>query len=148
MLRGDTVTYTGTHVRTTGAVLWTGMQKPRIPFVIAAQGPKAMGLVARYADAWNTLGGQPTRSESPEPVSLEAATATRRAQLARLEEVCVASRRDPRTIRKQLLAYRTTPFASVAFLEDYVGRYRDLGFDELILYWPAEPQTFPEDAGA
>lgn len=142
LLRGETVTFDGTHVRTTGAVLAEGVQKPRVPFVIAAQGPQGMRLVARYADTWSTLGGQPMRSESPEPVSLDAATAATRTQIARLEESCAAAGRDPRTIRRSLLVYRTSPFQSVDGFQEYVGRYRELGFDEVICYWPSEPQTF------
>lgn len=67
LLRGETVSFDGKHVRTSGAVLAEGVQKPRVPFVIAAQGPEGMGLVARYADAWNTVGGQPMRSQSRNP---------------------------------------------------------------------------------
>ena len=142
LLRGETISVEGKHVRTTGAVLAEGIQKPRVPFVIAAQGRQGMRLVARYADTWNTLGGQPMRSESPEPASLDAAIAATRTQIARLEETCAAAGRDPRTIRRSLLAYRASPFESVDGFEEYVGRYRELGFDEVICYWPSEPQTF------
>lgn len=142
LLRGETVSVDGKHVRSAGAVLAEGVQKPRVPFVIAAQGPRALGLVARYADTWNSLGGQPMRSESPEPVSLDVAIAATRTQVARLEEACAAAGRDPRTIRRSLLAYRTSPFQSADGFEEYVGRYRELGFDEVICYWPSEPQAF------
>lgn len=39
-------------------------------------------------------------------------------------------------------AFRTIPFESVDRFEDYAGRYRELGFDEVICYWPFELQTF------
>lgn len=75
-------------------------------------------------------------------MSLDAAIAATGTQIARLEEACAAAGRDPRTIRRSLLAYRTSPFRSVDGFEEYVGRYRELGFDEVICYWPSEPQTF------
>ena len=142
LLRGETVTFEGKYVRSTGAVLSAGVQKPRVPFVIAAQGPRALRLVATYADTWNTLGGQPMRSESPQPVDLGAALTRTRAQLDQLEEACGAVGRDPHAIKRSLLAYRVAPFESVGHFEEYVGAYGELGFDEVICYWPSEPSTF------
>lgn len=142
LLRGETVTFEGTYVRTVGAVLAAGVQEPRVPLVIAAQGAGALRLVATYADTWNSLGGQPMRSESPQPVDLTTALTRTRAQLERLDEACGAVGRDPRAIKRSVLAYRVAPFESVGHFEEYVGAYGELGFDEVICYWPSEPATF------
>jgi alkanesulfonate monooxygenase SsuD/methylene tetrahydromethanopterin reductase-like flavin-dependent oxidoreductase (luciferase family) len=142
MLRGETLTFEGRRYRASGARVVPSIQRPRPPFVIAAQGPRGLKLVARYADTWNTLGGQPMRGASPTPVRLDEAVAATRAQVAQLDAACRSAGRDPATVRRSLLAYRVQPFESVDLFEDYVGRYRELGFDECILYWPGDPGTF------
>jgi len=142
MLRGETVTFEGKRYRAAGAEVLPSLQRPRPPFVIAAQGPRGLRLVARYADTWNTLGGQPMRSASKDPVTVDQAIAATRAQLAQLDAACHAAGRDPATVRRSLLAYRVQLFESVDLFEDYVGRYAELGFDECIFYWPADPSTF------
>lgn len=53
LLRGERVTYDGTWHQTTGAVLLPAPTR-RIPILIAAKGPRMLGLTARWADAWNT----------------------------------------------------------------------------------------------
>lgn len=58
-LRGEPVDHAGTHYRAQVTFV-APVQRPRPPFMIAAQGPRTLRLVARYGDAWNTLGGQPT----------------------------------------------------------------------------------------
>jgi alkanesulfonate monooxygenase SsuD/methylene tetrahydromethanopterin reductase-like flavin-dependent oxidoreductase (luciferase family) len=142
MLRGETVTFEGKRYRAAGAVVVPSLQRPRPPFVIAAQGPRGLRLVAKYADTWNTLGGQPMRSASPKPATLDQAIAATRAQLGQLDAACRAAGRDPSTVRRSLLAYRVQLFESVDRFEDYVGRYAELGFDECIFYWPSDPTTF------
>ena len=142
LLRGETVTLEGRQYATTGAVIVPSIQRPRPPFVIAAHGPRGFRLVVRYADTWNTLGGQPMRGAAADPVTLDQAIVATRTQIAQLEAACEAIGRDPKTIRRSVLAYRTQVFASTDAFEDYVGRYQELGFDECIAYWPAQPGTY------
>lgn len=33
-------------------------------------------------------------------------------------------------------------FSSADAFADYVGRYREVGVDELVFYWPTDPETF------
>ena len=142
LLRGETLTFEGSHYRTSGAVVVPSIQKPRPPFMIAAHGPRGLRLVARYADTWNTLGGQPLLSVTPDPLPLDAAVAATRSQIGQLEAACHASGRDPEMIGRSVLAYRTQVFSSTDAFEDYAGRYQELGFDECIVYWPAQPGTY------
>jgi probable F420-dependent oxidoreductase len=53
LLRGERVTYAGTWHQTNDAVLLP-VPARRIPILIAAKGPRMLGLTARWADAWNT----------------------------------------------------------------------------------------------
>ena len=142
LLRGETLTFDGSQYKTSGAMTVKPIQTPRPPFVIAAHGPRGLRLAARYADTWNTLGGQPVGSAAAEPVSLEAAIATTRSQLEQLETACNDIGRDPKTIRRSVVAYRRQLFGSADAFEEYVGRYQELGFDECLVYWPAQPGTF------
>lgn len=141
-LRGEPVDHQGTHYRAQVSFV-APIQRPRPPFIIAAQGPRTLRLVARYADAWNTLGGQPTWTAG---ISMDQARDALREQLEQLAAACEAIGRDPATIRRSLYAYRVdpTPFSSVDAFTDYVGRQRELGFDEIIFLWPSAPATLAE----
>ena len=57
LLRGDRVTWSGSYFSAVDARSTPGpVQKPRPPFVVAANGPRAMALAARYGDGWVTTG--------------------------------------------------------------------------------------------
>ena len=141
-LRGEPVDHAGTHYRAQVTIA-APIQRPRPPFIIAAQGPKTMRLVAQYADAWNTLGGQPTWQPR---VTTDDALASLRTQMTQLDAACAAIGRDPKAIRRSLYAYRVDPppFASVDVFTDYVGRHREIGIEEFIFYWPSDPATRAE----
>ena len=120
------------------------LQEPRPPFVIAADGPGLLDLVARTGDAWNTLGGQPMRGGGAPSVSLDEAIEATRARTAVLDAACDRIGRDPHSLRRTLLAYRVSPdlFLSADAFSDYVGRYREAGVHEFVFYWPVDPETF------
>ncbi|RNL79777.1 LLM class flavin-dependent oxidoreductase [Nocardioides marmorisolisilvae] len=118
------------------------VQQPRIPFAIAAFGPRGLALTARHGQAWVST-GDPSLFETGTPAESDAAIA---GQIARLEDACGAIGRDPASIRKVLLT-GFTPEAN-AFLEsterfaDYAGRHLALGFDEIVLHWPIPDSEF------
>jgi alkanesulfonate monooxygenase SsuD/methylene tetrahydromethanopterin reductase-like flavin-dependent oxidoreductase (luciferase family) len=144
LLRGQVIDHHEGYYPTAGAALTAALQQPRPPIVIAGEGPRLIELAARRGDAWNTLGGQPMRGGGAATVPLgEAIVATGR-RVALLEEACERIGRDPRTIRRMLLAYRVDPelFLSADAFSDYVGRYREAGVDEFIFYWPVDPASF------
>jgi alkanesulfonate monooxygenase SsuD/methylene tetrahydromethanopterin reductase-like flavin-dependent oxidoreductase (luciferase family) len=109
------------------------IQQPRVPFAIAAGGPKGLALAARYADTWITYGDTSKRDLSP------AGTMTVvRAQAHRLEDACASIGRDPSTITRLFLIGNTEerPLASVEAFHDFVGRYAELGFTDLVFHHP------------
>ena len=54
LLREGASSYQGRYYSTEGALLRPApVQRPRPPFTLAAQGPAAMKIAARYADTWN-----------------------------------------------------------------------------------------------
>ena len=130
LLRGETVTQQGGHYPTRDARVERPLQRPRPPIVVAAQGPRAIGLAARHADVWNSLGGQPIEGER---VSLDAALAVTRRQVELLDEACA---REGRIVVRSVLAFRPGALTSVDAVADWIGRYRELGFTDFVLAWP------------
>jgi len=144
LLRGERIEHHDGRYPTAGAVLTPPAQQPRPPLVIGGDGPRMIDLAARRGDGWNTMGGQPLRRGGASAVSVDEAVATTRRRVELLDESCQRSGRDPGSLRRSVLAYRVSPelFASADAFADYVGRYREIGFDELIFYWPVDAQSF------
>lgn len=137
MLRQEETTYTGRYWSARGAVI--GGQTPRIPFAIAAGGPKGLRVVAKHAETWVT-------TDTPAEKDADGVAAVRR-QTALLEEACAAEGRDPRTLSRLLLAGTADerPLESTAAFEDYMGRYAELGITDLVVHWPRPNSRFAAD---
>jgi alkanesulfonate monooxygenase SsuD/methylene tetrahydromethanopterin reductase-like flavin-dependent oxidoreductase (luciferase family) len=103
------------------------VQQPRIPFAIAAGGPRGMRLAARYAATWVTLDDR----------GLE------RDQLERLEEICREVDRPSASLEKLVLTgFSRNPLGSIAEFEDTTERYSEMGFTDLVVHWPREGEPF------
>ena len=88
-------------------------------------------LTARLADAWSAFGGLALDDEESCYRALEE-------QSRVLDNECELIGRDPATLRRSLLAFRPlTPWARVGALESIADAARRLGFDELVVYKPA-----------
>ena len=137
LLRGPRTTYKGRFWSVHDAVTEPGcVQRPRVPFAIAAAGPRGMRLAARYAETWVTLG-----ASRPGVSCFDAV----RAQLPRLAEACAAEGRE---VQRTLL--RTgdpdEPWMdSIEAYRDLAGRYAELGITDLALHWPHERSPFASD---
>ena len=105
-------------------------QSPRLPFVIAANGPKGLHLAARHGAGWVTTGA--------DGVSGEEWWASVARLASRLDETAHAEGRDPATIDRYLNldSGGSYSLASVAAFEDAVGRADALGFTDVISHWP------------
>ena len=140
MLRGERVTHEGIHYTVTDAQAPPAVQRPRPPFTVAAHGDRGLRTVARHADGWNSLGGQPYSAEGGEThrVTLAAAAAETRRLSERLDQFCRELGRDPATVWRSVQALHPVPdpFASLDAFDEYAGTYREIGIDELIFYWP------------
>jgi alkanesulfonate monooxygenase SsuD/methylene tetrahydromethanopterin reductase-like flavin-dependent oxidoreductase (luciferase family) len=108
----------------------TPAQTPRLPFVIAANGPKGLALAARYGQGWVTTGSeQLTREEWWRGL----------AELShRLDDACATSGRDPLSIDRYLSLDSESAYslASVDAFEEMSGRAGELGFTDVISHWP------------
>jgi alkanesulfonate monooxygenase SsuD/methylene tetrahydromethanopterin reductase-like flavin-dependent oxidoreductase (luciferase family) len=137
LLRGEPTGFAGTYYRVEDAQPPRPVQSPRPPLRIAAHGERGMRVVARYADGWNSLGGQPG-DPGADRIPLADAVANVRALSDRLDAICAEEGRDPATLHRSTVAFRPgpDPFGSVDSFDEFAGRYGEIGIDELIFYWP------------
>jgi alkanesulfonate monooxygenase SsuD/methylene tetrahydromethanopterin reductase-like flavin-dependent oxidoreductase (luciferase family) len=119
------------------------VQRPRLPFYVAATGPRGLRLTARYGQGWVTYGDP----SGPADVPAEQAPAVVGSQLDRLRRACEDEGRDPGSVHKVLLQGSTAerPLASLDAFVDWAGRYRELGIDELVVHWPVPDSVFAND---
>jgi alkanesulfonate monooxygenase SsuD/methylene tetrahydromethanopterin reductase-like flavin-dependent oxidoreductase (luciferase family) len=131
LLRTDRVTWTGRYYQAVDARNLPGcVQQPRIPFVMAANGPRSIALAARFGDGWVTT-GNPSDDVAAWWRSVGDA-------LSRFEDALASAGRDPGAAPKYLSLDAAGIYAlsSVAYLTDAAGRASDLGFTDVITHWP------------
>lgn len=121
------------------------LQRPRLPFAVAATGPRGMRLAARHGQAWVTT-GDPRLFESGTPEQSRAAI---RGQLDRLGEACAEAGRDVAELDRILLTgftpERSGPLESVDAFVDFAGRHRELGITEIVVHAPIPDSDFAAD---
>jgi alkanesulfonate monooxygenase SsuD/methylene tetrahydromethanopterin reductase-like flavin-dependent oxidoreductase (luciferase family) len=142
LLRQEVTSYEGRFYRCTEAeTVPLPVQRPRPPITIAAHGPKMLRIAAERGDGWSSWGGYGVVTED----DFYTVTADRS---RRFDDLCVAAGRDPSKIRHSLVCFPPlTPWQSVEYFRDMVGRFADMGIDEFVLYWPQNWREAPgEDA--
>ncbi|MFJ8599058.1 LLM class flavin-dependent oxidoreductase [Streptomyces shenzhenensis] len=121
------------------------VQRPRLPFAVAATGPRGLGLAARYGQAWVTTGDPKLYEEGTPEQSVTALAG----QIDRFGKACAEIGRDVDELDKILLhgftPERNTPLDSVEAFVDYAGRHRELGFTEIVIHWPVPDSDFAVD---
>jgi len=132
LLTQGTSTQTGSYYSAVEARMIPGcVQVPRIPFVVAANGPRSMRLVARYGQGWATT-GDPNRAEGTDWWTAVAGVCNR------FRDVLLEEGRDPSTVDRylQLDAGPVFSMSSVECFKDAVGRAAELGFTDVVTHWP------------
>ncbi len=130
---GAGISYSGDWYSAVGArMVGEPAQQPRVPFLIAANGPRSMRLAARFGSGWVTTG--------PNTESDVAWWAGVRDLAARVDEACAAEGRDPADLDRVLSLDDAARYslASVAAFEDAVERARELGFIDVVVHRPRE----------
>ncbi|GAA4772697.1 LLM class flavin-dependent oxidoreductase [Streptomyces sanyensis] len=121
------------------------VQRPRLPFAVAATGPRGLRLAARHGQAWVTT-GDPKLYETGTP---EQSVAALRGQAERLDAACAEIGRDAGELDRILLTGftpdRGRPLESLDAFVDFAGRHRELGFTELAVHWPIPESDFAAD---
>ncbi|MFI0860739.1 LLM class flavin-dependent oxidoreductase [Streptomyces smyrnaeus] len=144
LLTEDEVTAEGTYYAAHEARGLPGcVQRPRLPFTVAATGPRGLRLAARHGQAWLTT-GDPAANETGTPADSLAALAR---QTEALEKACADTGRDTHTLGRTLLTGFTPdrPLESLDAFVDFAGRLATLGFDEVVLHWPLPGTRFAAD---
>ncbi len=146
LLTQSSTTETGPHYGAVGARMVPGcVQQPRPPFLVAAAGRRGLGLAAAHGQGWVTYGDPGAPAGRPAGRVLEVV----RAQMEGLAEACQVQGRDEGTIEKVLLQGLTAerPLVSVDAFVEWAGRYRELGFAEVVIHWPVPGSSFDTDPG-
>lgn len=147
LLTASATTYRGTYYAADEARMIPGcVQRPRVPFAVAATGPRGMRVAARYGQAWVTF-GDPARLTDRTPSEYLADIAD---QIRRLGGVCDDEKRDPAALDRVLLHGSTDERAldSVDAFVDYAGRYAEIGITEIVLHLPVPGTVFDTEPGA
>jgi alkanesulfonate monooxygenase SsuD/methylene tetrahydromethanopterin reductase-like flavin-dependent oxidoreductase (luciferase family) len=146
LLTEDSVSYEGDFYSAHEARNIPGcVQRPRLPFAVAATGPRGLGLAARYGQAWVTT-GDPRLFENGTP---EQSVHAIGGQVEKLADACAAIGRDVAGIDKILLTGftpdRGRPLESLGAFVDFAGRHQELGFTEIVIHWPVPDSVFATD---
>jgi alkanesulfonate monooxygenase SsuD/methylene tetrahydromethanopterin reductase-like flavin-dependent oxidoreductase (luciferase family) len=129
-----TVSHAGTYYTVNEACIRpAAIQVPRVPVAIAAGGPKAIAVAARFGDAWITFGD--ARHDDRSAAGTDRIV---RNQLRQLDDACAAIGRDPATIDRIFMIGNgeARPLASTATFDEFVARYSALGFTDLVFHHP------------
>ncbi|MER6995300.1 LLM class flavin-dependent oxidoreductase [Streptomyces sp. NPDC000410] len=121
------------------------VQRPRLPFAVAATGPRGLRLAARHGQAWVTT-GDPKLYETGTPEQSVEAIGD---QLTKLGKACAEAGRDAAELDKILLTGftpdRGRPLESLDAFVDFAGRHAELGFTEIVIHWPIAESAFAAD---
>ncbi|MEU7909126.1 LLM class flavin-dependent oxidoreductase [Actinoplanes sp. NPDC049118] len=129
LLSNDRVDFAGDYYQAVDARSTPGpAQSPRTPLVVAANGPRALRLAARYGDGWVTTGAQALDDEQAWWRSIAEVSA------AFTEAEAEAGRTLDRYLN--LDSSPVLSLSSPDAFADAVGRAARLGFTDVIAHWP------------
>ncbi|MGD1052322.1 MAG: LLM class flavin-dependent oxidoreductase [Candidatus Dormibacteria bacterium] len=147
LLTEPVTTHAGHFYQAFGARMHPGcLQRPRLPFAVAARGPRGMRLAARFGSSWVTERPPATDGGAG---AVTAALPGLAAEMERVDAACSAAGRDPASLGRLLyggmLGGGAT--ASAEAFRDAVGRLAELGFTDLVIPWPGATAALDGDAG-
>jgi alkanesulfonate monooxygenase SsuD/methylene tetrahydromethanopterin reductase-like flavin-dependent oxidoreductase (luciferase family) len=140
LLCEERVTWRGEYYGAVDARSTPGcVQSPRVPFVVAANGPRTLRLAARFGQGWVTTGGPADDLDGWWRVVAGSAQ--------RFNETLHAAGRDPSSVDRYLSldAAPVYSLSSVATFTDAVGRARELGFTDVVTHWPRRDDWYAGD---
>ena len=132
--------FTGQHYEAHGARMIPGcVQRPRVPFVVAANGPRAMRVAVRHGQGWATYGSSVDTVNAVDKVEAWERWWTGLAGVVgRFEEAARAAGRDPAAIDRYLNVDAAPVFSleSIETFTEAVQRAAALGFTDVVAHWP------------
>jgi alkanesulfonate monooxygenase SsuD/methylene tetrahydromethanopterin reductase-like flavin-dependent oxidoreductase (luciferase family) len=147
LLTEPVTTHDGRFYQAFGARMHPGcLQRPRLPFAVAAGGPRGMRLAARFGTTWVTEG--PLGPDGG-ACGVTAALPALAAELERIDAACTAVGRDPASLGRLLCVGMRIGgvIASPESFRDAAGRFAQLGFTDLVVPWPRSDAPFAGDVG-
>jgi len=144
-LRGDEVTYSGRHWETSAVTLLPGcVQRPRVPFAVAASVTRSMEIAVRHGSMWVTNGDRSHRGPPLEPTR---GTEVVSEQLKRLHEICESQERDPATIDRLVLTGSRlhSGLGSPTQFAETIAAYEEVGVTDFVVHWPREDDPYAGD---
>lgn len=147
LLRDGATSHTGRYYSAVDARTVPGcVQQPRVPFAIAATGPRGLLVAAKYAEIWVTNGHR-AYEETLDPA--RGAEVVRR-QSELLEQACAAVGRNPHELQRLVLTgLQLQPrWDSADAFRDALGRYAEAGATDLVVHWPRPSEPYRGDAAA
>ncbi|WP_046494066.1 LLM class flavin-dependent oxidoreductase [Streptomyces odonnellii] len=144
LLTEDSVTYEGSFYSAVEARGIPGcVQRPRLPFAVAATGPRGLRLAAEYGQAWVTT-GDPKLFETGTPEQSREAI---HGQIERLAKVCaeIGHEVPEKILLTGFTPDRDGPMRSVDAFVDFAGRHTELGIDEIVVHAPIPDSVFATD---
>ena len=152
VLRQPATSFDGRYYRAVEARTYPGcVQRPRIPFAVAASGRRALHVAATHGETWVTV-GDVTDPDAARQAPLPADQGARvvAAQSRVLDGICARLGRDPASIGRLVL---TGPLldggvSSVGVFEETLGRYADAGVTDFVVHWPRPDGPYAGDAAA
>ena len=139
LLSQEITTYEGEYYSAQDAVMHpSSVQRPRLPLVAAALGPKMMRHTARFADVWNTMSFSPDfGAQIDELIERQ----------HRMNDLCVELGRDPNSLGRSVNLFDAEARAAGGRIRYYddeqlfvqlVTSLRDAGYGDIGLYYPSD----------
>lgn len=140
LLSQEVTSYRGEYYAAADAVMNpSSVQRPRLPLVAAALGPRMMRHTARLADGWNTMSFSPDFDAQLDELA-------ERGRL--MDALCTEVGREDGTLRRGVNLFDALARGSGGRIRYYddedlfvrlVTGCRDAGYTDLGLYYPADP---------
>ena len=131
LLTQDHVSHRGAYFSAVDARTLPGpVQRPRIPFVMAANGPRSLRLAVEHGAGWVTTG--------PKVETMDEWWAALAGLGGRLDQALATAGRDSATLERHLNLDSSPQYAlsGVGAFEEMVDRAGELGFTDVITHWP------------
>jgi alkanesulfonate monooxygenase SsuD/methylene tetrahydromethanopterin reductase-like flavin-dependent oxidoreductase (luciferase family) len=137
LLTTDRLTWRGAYYSAVDARNLPGcVREPRMPFVVAANGPKAMRVAVRFGQGWITTGEK--RDD------LDAWWETVAVLARRFDQTLDDHGRTGDDVRRYLQTDGAPVYSlsSVECYRDFLGRAGELGFTDVVAPWPRHQGVF------
>ena len=144
LLREPATSFEGRFYSADEARTYPGcVQRPRIPFAVAASGREGMRLAATYGQTWVTNGDR-TRDAT---LRAEEGAKVVGEQMARLDQACGDVGRDPTSLRRLVLSGSRldSGLSSIEAFRHTTGCYAEAGVTDFVVHWPRPHEPYAAD---